>query len=90
VCVDSFVLNLAPETPAFQCEKIGLEGDLQKSADVSRDALNRRSVIYLSRNFWKKQERSAIIFSVNVDYIAQQVTISISNQQTGSLTGQSE
>ncbi|CAL8120556.1 unnamed protein product [Orchesella dallaii] len=70
-----FVLNIAPEVPAFLCEKIGLEGDFQKSADVSRDILNRRSMIYLSRNYWKKQAKSAIIFSVNIDYISQQVNM---------------
>lgn len=70
-----FVLNIPPEVPAFLCEKIGLEGDFQKSADVNRDILNRRSMIYLSRNYWKKQAKSAIIFSVNIDYISQQVNM---------------
>lgn len=70
-----FMLSIPPEVPAFLCEKIGLEGDFQKSADVNRDILNRRSMIYLSRNYWKKQAKSAIIFSVNIDYISQQVNM---------------
>ena len=75
----TFSLNILPETPAFLCEKIGLEGDFQKSTDFSRDVLNNKSMFYYSRNYWKKQAKSALIFSLNIDYISQQVSFQFSS-----------
>jgi len=77
VILGGFSLSLPPETPAFLCEKIGLEGDFQKSADLSRDNFNNKSLFYLSRNYWKKQAKRALIFSVSIDYISQQVSVNV-------------
>lgn len=69
------VLNLSHESPAFLCEKVSLDGDFQKSTDMSKDTLNKRSMLYFSRNYWKKQVKSSLVFCLNIDYISQQVNM---------------
>lgn len=70
-----FYLDLPPETPAFLCEKIGIELDMKKMADMTVDDLiQKQNVLYISRGQLKKHTSNILNISLNVRYISQQVS----------------
>lgn len=80
VCLDvvesKFWLELPPETPAFVCERVGVELELCRVADmtvVEDLSRQRRNMLYVSRGQLKKHSSTALNVSVSVRYIAQQV-----------------
>ncbi|CAG2056243.1 unnamed protein product [Timema podura] len=71
-----FYLDIPPETPAFLCEKIGLELDLKKIADMTvDDMIQKRNILYISRGQLKKHTSTIINVGLNVRYISQQVNM---------------
>nr|CAD7425599.1 unnamed protein product [Timema monikensis] len=71
-----FYLDIPPETPAFLCEKIGLELDLKKMADMTvDDMIQKRNILYISRGQLKKHTSTIINVGLNVRYISQQVNM---------------
>lgn len=71
-----FWLELPPETPAFVCERVGVELELCRVADmtvVEDLSRQRRNMLYVSRGQLKKHSSTALNVSVSVRYIAQQV-----------------
>ncbi|XP_049857041.1 transmembrane protein KIAA1109 homolog isoform X4 [Schistocerca gregaria] len=71
-----FCLDLPPETPAFLCEKIGVELDLKKMADMTvDDMIQKQNVLYISRGQLKKHTSNILNISLNIRYISQQVNM---------------
>ncbi|XP_065331514.1 bridge-like lipid transfer protein family member 1 isoform X1 [Cloeon dipterum] len=71
-----FHLDIPPETPAFLCEKIGIEVDVKKMADMTvDDMIHKQNVLYISRGQLKKHTSTVINFSLNIRYISQQVNM---------------
>lgn len=60
------------ETPAFLCERVGVELEVLKMTDGLTDD-NRQNVLYVSRGQLKKHTSTVINSSFNVRYISQQV-----------------
>lgn len=67
-----FVLTMPEETPAFLCERVGVELEVLKTTDGLTDD-NRQNVLYVSRGQLKKHTSTVINSSFNVRYISQQV-----------------
>lgn len=67
-----FILNMPEETPAFLCERVGVEVEVVKVTDGLSDD-NRQNALYVSRGQLKKLTSTIINFSFNVRYISQQV-----------------
>lgn len=66
--------DLPSETPAFLCEKVSIDLDLKKVADVSVDELiQRHNVLYISRGQLKKHISTMLNFNVSIRFISQQV-----------------
>ncbi|XP_046668210.1 transmembrane protein KIAA1109 homolog isoform X3 [Homalodisca vitripennis] len=75
---NKFWLELPPETPAFVCERVGVELELCRVADmtiVEDLSRQRRNMLYVSRGQLKKHSSTALNLSVSVRYIAQQVNM---------------
>ncbi|XP_069702783.1 bridge-like lipid transfer protein family member 1 isoform X3 [Periplaneta americana] len=71
-----FYLDIPPETPAFLCEKMGVELDLKKMADMTvDDMIQKQNVLYISRGQLKKHTSTILNISLNVRYISQQVNM---------------
>jgi len=71
-----FYLDIPPEAPAFLCEKMGVELDLKKMADMTvDDMIQKQNVLYISRGQLKKHTSTVLNISLNVRYISQQVSI---------------
>lgn len=71
-----FFLDIPPETPAFLCEKIGIDIDIKKMADMTvDDMIQRQNILYISRGQLKKHTSTVVNFSLNVRYISQQVNM---------------
>lgn len=71
---EKFYLDIPPETPAFLCEKMGVEVDLKKMADMTvDDMIQKQNVLYISRGQLKKHTSTVLNISLNVRYISQQV-----------------
>ncbi|XP_043271443.1 transmembrane protein KIAA1109 isoform X4 [Venturia canescens] len=71
-----FYLDIPPETPAFLCEKIGIDIDVKKMADMTvDDMIQRQNVLYISRGQLKKHTSTVVNFSLNIRYISQQVNM---------------
>ena len=71
---------MPPESPAFVCERIGVELELCRLADtaiVDDLSRQRRNMLYVSRGQLKKHSSTILNLSVAVRYISQQVTIFI-------------
>lgn len=67
-----FSLTMPEETPAFLCEKVGVELEVLKMTDgLLEDA--KQNVPYLSRGQLKKNIQTVVNFSLNIRYISQQV-----------------
>lgn len=69
-----FVLTMPPETPAFLCERVGLEIEVLKMTDGFPDDTN-SNILYMSRGQLKKHTSTVINFSLNIRYISQQVNM---------------
>ena len=70
-----FYLDIPPEAPAFLCEKMGVELDLKKMADMTvDDMIQKQNVLYISRGQLKKHTSTVLNISLNVRYISQQVS----------------
>lgn len=67
-----FSLTIPEETPAFICERVGVELEVIKTTDGLLDD-NKQNVLYLSRGQLKKHSSTIINFSLNIRYISQQV-----------------
>ncbi|KAF7987765.1 hypothetical protein HCN44_003628 [Aphidius gifuensis] len=71
-----FHLDIPPDTPAFLCEKIGIDIDIKKMADMTvDDMIQRQNVLYISRGQLKKHTSTVVNFSLNIRYISQQVNM---------------
>lgn len=71
-----FHLDIPPETPAFLCEKIGIDIDVKKRADMTvDDMIQEQTVLYISRGQLKKHTSTVVNFSLNIRYISQQVNM---------------
>lgn len=80
IFIEKFWLELPPDTPAFLCERVGVELELCRVADmtiVEDLSRQRRSMLYVSRGQLKKHSSTALNVSVSVRYIAQQVILNI-------------
>jgi hypothetical protein len=73
---NKFHLDIPPETPAFLCEKIGIEVDVKKMADMTvGEMIRKQNVLYISRGQLKKHTSTVLNFSLNIRYISQQVNM---------------
>ncbi|XP_076277865.1 transmembrane protein KIAA1109 homolog tweek isoform X5 [Lasioglossum baleicum] len=73
---NKFHLDIPPETPAFLCEKIGIDIDVKKMADMTvDDMIQKQTVLYISRGQLKKHTSTVVNFSLNIRYISQQVNM---------------
>ncbi|KAJ8666820.1 hypothetical protein QAD02_008482 [Eretmocerus hayati] len=71
-----FHLDIPSETPAFLCEKIGIDIDVKKMADMTvDDMIQKQNVLYISRGQLKKHTSTVVNFSLNIRYISQQVNM---------------
>lgn len=71
-----FVLDIPSETPAFLCERIGLELDLNKMADMTvDDMIQKQNILYISRGQLKKHTSTVLNVNLNIRYISQQVNM---------------
>ncbi|XP_024891805.1 uncharacterized protein KIAA1109-like isoform X13 [Temnothorax curvispinosus] len=71
-----FYLDIPPETPAFLCEKIGVDIDIKKMADMTvDDMIQKQNVLYISRGQLKKHTSTVVNISLNIRYISQQVNM---------------
>lgn len=66
--------DIPSETPAFLCEKISIDVDLKKVADMAVDDLiQRQNVLYISRGQLKKHISTMLNFNISIRFISQQV-----------------
>lgn len=71
-----FHLDIPPETPAFLCERIGVDIDIKKMADMTvDDMIQKQNVLYISRGQLKKHTSTVVNISLNIRYISQQVNM---------------
>lgn len=71
-------LEMASEIPAFLCERVSLECDVRRVADmtvVEDLSRQRRNMLYVSRGQLKKHSNTALNVSVSAHYISQQVSL---------------
>lgn len=69
-----FFLDIGSEVPAFLCECVGLEIDVSKVTDDSREWVNHQPTLFVSRSALKQHTSTMVHFSLNVNYIAQQAS----------------
>ena len=67
-----FTLTMPEETPAFLCERVGVELEVTKTTDGFPDNA-KPNILYMSRGQLKNHTSTVINFSLNVRYISQQV-----------------
>ncbi|KAK9502019.1 hypothetical protein O3M35_012630 [Rhynocoris fuscipes] len=73
-----FWLEMPPETPAFICERISVELELCRLADmtiVEDLSRQRRNMLYVSRGQLKKHSSTVLNVTVAIRYISQQVNM---------------
>lgn len=71
-------VDLGMEVPSFICEKVGLDIDIKKIADLTvKDLMQHQNILYISRGQLKKHISTKLNFSLNIRYISQQVIVSI-------------
>lgn len=69
-------ISCSDESPAFVCERVSIELEVEKMADMTVDDMIRtRNVLYISRGQLKKHTSTALNFSIGVRYISQQVNM---------------
>lgn len=69
-------LEITSEIPAFLCERVNLECDVRRMADmaiVNDLSRQRRNMLYVSRGQLKKHSNTALNVSVSAHHISQQV-----------------
>lgn len=69
-------LEMTSEIPAFLCERVNLECDVRRMADmavVNDLSRQRRNMLYVSRGQLKKHSNTALNVSVSAHHISQQV-----------------
>lgn len=69
-----FSLTMPEETPAFLCERVGVELEVKKITDGFADDA-KPNMLYMSRGQLKNHISTVINFSLNVRYISQQVNM---------------
>jgi hypothetical protein len=69
-----FSLQIENDTPAFLCERVEIELEVLKMADGFPDE-PKMNLLYLSRGQLKKHTSTVINFSLNVNFISQQVNM---------------
>ncbi|PZC85968.1 hypothetical protein B5X24_HaOG214333 [Helicoverpa armigera] len=68
--------TIPSETPAFLCEKVSIDVDLKKVADMAVDDLiQRQNVLYISRGQLKKHISTMLNFNISIRFISQQVNM---------------
>ncbi|CAH0602821.1 unnamed protein product [Chrysodeixis includens] len=68
--------TIQSETPAFLCEKVSIDVDLKKVADMAVDDLiQRQNVLYISRGQLKKHISTMLNFNISIRFISQQVNM---------------
>ncbi|XP_075992779.1 transmembrane protein KIAA1109 homolog tweek [Anticarsia gemmatalis] len=68
--------SIPSETPAFLCEKVSIDVDLKKVADMTVDDLiQRQNVLYISRGQLKKHISTMLNFNISIRFISQQVNM---------------
>lgn len=67
-------IKMPSETPAFLCERVGVDIEVLKVADGFPDS-QKPNMLYISRGQLKKHTNTVINFSLNVRYISQQVNM---------------
>lgn len=70
-------IEIRSEVPAFLCERVNLECDVKRMADmtvVEDLSRQRRNMLYVSRGQLKKHTNTALNVSVSAHYISQQVS----------------
>lgn len=67
-----FSANSPAETPAFLCERVGIELEVLKIASDMKEDIP-QNVVYLSRNDIRKNSTTVVNISLNLKYISQQV-----------------
>ena len=77
-----FFLDIGIEVPAFLCEHVGLEIDVSKVTDDSREWVNHQPTLFVSRSALKQHTSTMVHFSLNVNYIAQQVSVHMEGVMT--------
>ncbi|KAK7066591.1 hypothetical protein SK128_005102 [Halocaridina rubra] len=70
-----FYLDIGVEVPAFLCERVGLDIDVSKVADDSREWVSQQTTLFVSRSALKQHTSTMVHFSLNINYIAQQVNM---------------
>ena len=73
--IGKFFLDIGSEIPAFLCERVGLEIDISKVADDSHEWVYQQPTLFVSRSALKQHTSTRVHFSLNVSYIAQQVSL---------------
>ncbi|XP_050533025.1 transmembrane protein KIAA1109 homolog isoform X6 [Daktulosphaira vitifoliae] len=71
-------LDLLPEVPAFICDRVSIECDVRRSADmtvVDDICRQKRNMLYLSRGQLKKHSNTSLNICVSIRYISQQVNM---------------
>ncbi|GBP70037.1 Uncharacterized protein KIAA1109 [Eumeta japonica] len=69
-------MDITPETPAFLCEKVSIDVDLKKVADMAVDDLiQRQNILYISRGQLKKHISTMLNFNISIRFISQQVNM---------------
>ncbi|KAJ8892452.1 hypothetical protein PR048_005032 [Dryococelus australis] len=67
---DKFYLDIPQETPAFLCEKMSVELDLKKMADMTVDEMiQKQNMLYISRGQLKKHTSSDHVYLLGVGEI---------------------
>lgn len=69
---NKFTLTIPEETPAFLCERVGVELEVTKITDGFPDDTC-PNMLYMSRGQLKNHTSTVINFSLNIRYISQQV-----------------
>lgn len=70
-------IEIRSEVPAFLCERVNLECDVKRMADmtvVEDLSRQRRNMLYVSRGQLKKHTNTALNVSISAHYISQQVS----------------
>lgn len=75
---NKFNLTMPEETPAFLCERVGVELEVKKITDGFADDA-KPNMLYMSRGQLKNHISTVINFSLNVRYISQQVRLTSHN-----------
>ena len=69
-------INRSDESPAFVCEKIAVELEVDRMTDMTvNDLMKSNNVLYISRGQLKNHTSTLINFTIGVRYIHQRVIL---------------